>query len=96
MSDREANLAPMKPSTSSSGLAGFYQPKQILLRGVIDALAFSWSFIAGTWLRFQSDWKEPLSVYLPCIIAGAVVFVFMNFVLGLYSPRAFCRERVSR
>ncbi len=78
-----------KRSNSSSrytGLAGFHQPRKIVTRAIIDALAFSWSFIAGTWLRFKGSWDEQLPLYLPCIIAGAVVFVIVNFVLGLYSP----------
>ena len=54
---------------------------------MIDALAFSWSFIVGTWIRFQdANWLQQLSYYLPCIIGGAIVFTFVNFVLGLYSP----------
>ena len=86
MSGREANLDPSAPILRPNGLAGFYQPWLIVLRGVIDALAFSWSFIAGTWLRFSADWAQQLEYYLPCIVGGAIVFVFVNFVLGLYSP----------
>ena len=87
MAGRDAHPGPTEPVTGLSGLAKFYHPKHIVVRGLIDALAFSWSFIVGTWLRFHSNnWTDQLAVYLPCIIAGAVVFVFMNFVLGLYSP----------
>ena len=87
MSGREAKPTPKDPSIHPNGLAGYYQPKQILLRGIIDALAFSWSFFVGTFIRFGADkWMAYLEEYLPCIIGGSVVFALVNFVLGLYSP----------
>ncbi len=87
MSGREAKTPNRASDPRPNSLAGYYQPKQVFLRGVIDALAFSWSFIVGTWIRFDVDvWTAYLNLYLPCIVGGAIVFVFVNFVLGLYSP----------
>jgi exopolysaccharide biosynthesis polyprenyl glycosylphosphotransferase len=90
MLDSEKQHGTRPADSAAEGLARFYQPKDVIVRGLVDWLAFSLSFIFGTWLRFQdetsTEWLSQLKEYLPSIIAGAFVFVSVNYILGLYSP----------
>lgn len=53
-----------------------------------DLILFAAAFMAGTAIRFglQPDWFSIYERYLPAVIAGAVVFACLVYILGLYAP----------